>query len=86
MNDEYFLNDILESEKNMVVNMSIALNEASSNHIYETYYKMFEKLSKETKTLFNIAYNLNYYTLEEAENNKICEEINKLSKKLGDNS
>lgn len=78
------LNDILEMEKNMTVNMAIALNEASSNHIYKVYYEMFEKLSEEAKTLFTIAYNNSWYQLEEAECTKINEKLTKLNQELDD--
>ena len=39
MNDENYLNDILETEKNMSVNYTYALNEAS-NEEYTVPYKM----------------------------------------------
>ena len=84
MNNEYLLNDVLESEKNMTVNMATALNEASCTTIYDIYFKIFEELSKHTKTLFEIAYNNSWYTLTEEDNNKLCDEYNKLSKKLED--
>lgn len=82
MNDKYLLYDILETEKNIVVNTSIALNEASCKPIYDTYFEMFDTISKATKTLFNLAYNKNWYTLEEATKTKIKQEYNKLTKEL----
>lgn len=83
MSNKYILQDILETEKNMTVNMAIALNEASWDNIYDVYYDMFKELSKEAKELFNIAFNNNWYQLEEADNNKVCQEYSKLSKELG---
>lgn len=82
MNDKYMLYDVLETEKNMVVNTSIALNEASCTPIYEKYYEMFESISKASKNLFNLAYNKNWYTLEEATKTKIEQEHSKLTKEL----
>lgn len=82
MTDQYILADILESEKNMTVNMAIALNEASSSHIYDCYYNIFRELSNETKILFNLAYCHNWYTLESAEKTKIDKEITKIKKEL----
>lgn len=82
MNDKYMLYDILESEKNLVVNTSIALNEASCTPIYETYFEIFQSASTSCKTLFNLAYNKNWYTLEEATKTKVDQEHTKLKKEL----
>jgi spore coat protein CotF len=83
MNDKYLLNDVLETEKNMVVNMAIALNEASCDEIYDLYLKVFKDISKEAKVLFNIAYNNGWYKLDNAPQDKITEELNKFKKELG---
>ena len=82
MNDKYMVYDVLETEKNMVVNTAIALNEASCTPIYDTYYEMFDAISKESKTLFTLAYNKNWYTLEKGTKTKIEQEYDKLSKEL----
>lgn len=82
MNDKYMLYDVLETEKNIVVNTAIALNEASCATIYDTYYEIFDAISKASKTLFNLAYNKNWYTLEQATKTKIQQEYDKLSKEL----
>ena len=82
MNDKYMMYDILESEKNMVVNMAFSLNEASCENIYNTFLEMFQSLSKECKILFNIAYNKNYYTLENAESKKVYQAKTKLTTEL----
>ena len=82
MNDKYILYDILETEKNIVVNTAIALNEASCAPIYDTYFEIFDTISKASKVLFNLAYNKNWYTLEEATKTKIKQEHSKLTKEL----
>lgn len=82
MSDKDIVADILETEKNMVVNMAIALNEASCDEIYNLYYGIFKDLTKESKNLFNLAYNNSWYTLEEANSTKIKQEYNKLSNEL----
>lgn len=78
MEDKYMLYDILASEKAMVANMATALNEASCDGIYKKYHDMFEDSTKEAKDLFNLAYNKGWYTLEEAETQKISECKSKL--------
>ena len=76
--------DILESEKNLVVNMAISLNEASCDTLYKKYYTMFEEISMQTKELFAIAYNKGWYQLETAEEDKIEKAYNKFDKCLCD--
>jgi spore coat protein CotF len=78
MECKYILYDTLESVKNMVVNYSIALNEASSENIYNEYKKQFNDLSELAKDLFNYAYELEWYTLEEEKTDKINKTITKL--------
>lgn len=82
MQDKYYLNDILEMEKNMTVNMAIALNEASHEKLYNEFFKIFEAISEETKELFKIAYNKNWYQLENAKENKINTQIKKMCSEI----
>ena len=82
MTDKDYLMDILEMEKNMVVDMVYAMNEASNDALYKEFFKMFENISKTTKELFTLAYNCNYYNLEQEENNKISKAITKLNNEL----
>lgn len=82
MNDENYLNDLLETEKNMSVNMTIALNEASNEELFEKLYEMFSDIKQAQRDLFELAFRKGWYSLEKAENTKITEEYNKLSKCL----
>ena len=45
MNDENYLNDLLESLKNMVNNYSYALNEASNRPLYDVIKTIFDETS-----------------------------------------
>ena len=47
MNDEDMLNALLEIEKNMSVNLTIALNEASNEILYQQLKQMFEKSAQD---------------------------------------
>lgn len=82
MEDKYFLNDILASEKNMVVNMAISLNEASCDNIYKLYHKMFEDASKEAADLFVIGFNRGWFTLDEIPSSKITTAYDKLCNEI----
>ena len=71
--------DILESEKNMSVNYTYALNEASNEELFKKIYDMFIHIKEEQRNLFELSFKKGWYTLEKAEENKINEEINTLS-------
>ncbi len=71
MESKAMLNDVLASVKNMVVNYSIALNEASSEFIYKEYLKEFMDLSSLAKELYNLEYSLEWVTLKEANSKDI---------------
>lgn len=79
MNDKDFLNDILETEKNMSVNFTYALNEASNEELFEEIYNMFQNIKQAQRNLFELAFRKGWYSLERAETNKINEEYNMLS-------
>lgn len=82
MNDEDMLNALLEIEKNMSVNLTIALNEASNEALYERLFDSFETIKDLQRDLFEIAFRYGWYSLEEAEDNKITEEYQKLNQKI----
>lgn len=71
MESKAMLNDVLASIKNMVVNYSIALNEASSEFIYKEYLKEFMELSSLAKELYNLEYSLEWVNLKEANSKDI---------------
>lgn len=71
MESKAMLNDVLASIKNMVVNYSIALNEASSEFIYKEYLKEFMELSSLAKELYNLEYSLEWVTLKEVNSKDI---------------
>lgn len=66
MESKAMLADVLASIKSMVVNYSLALNEASSEFIYKEYLKEFTELSSLAKELYNLEYSLEWVTLKEA--------------------
>ena len=74
MNDENYLNDILETEKNMSVNFTYALNEASNETLFNEIYEIFKQIKEAQRNLFELSFRKGFYTLEKAETNKINEE------------
>ena len=79
---EEIIMDALETEKNMAVNMTYALNEASHEKLYDELFNMFEEISEAAKNLYAIAYNLNYYNLEAEKAAKITNSVEKLTQEL----
>ena len=84
MNDENYLNDILETEKNMSVNFTYALNEASNETLFNEIYEMFKQIKEAQRNLFQLSFRKGFYTLEKAETNKINEEYNTLLNKFNE--
>ena len=81
MNDENYLNDILETEKNMSVNFTYALNEASNETLFN---EIFKQIKEAQRNLFELSFRKGFYTLEKAETNKINEEYNTLLNKFNE--
>jgi len=84
MNDRDFLNDVLESEKNLSNNLAIALNEASNEVFFQDILDMFIECKKMSRQLYNLMFQNGWYTLEKAEQQKISEKITELSPRLNE--
>ena len=82
MKAKYILFDILNTEKNMKINMACALNEASCDVVYDLYYKIFERISDAAKDLFTLGYNNSWYQLDQTTKTKISENHTKLKNEL----
>jgi spore coat protein CotF len=84
MNDRDFLNDVLESEKNISNNLSIALNEASNEPFFQDILEMFLECKKSARELYNLMFQNGWYTLEKAEQTKISQKSSELSTRLNE--
>ena len=82
MNDCDYLKSILELEKNMSNNYSIALNEASNDYLYEDYFTLFEDTKDAARELYNLMFQYGWYTIEEAEEQKVNNKISCFETKL----
>jgi spore coat protein CotF len=82
MNDENYLNDLLESIKNMSDNLSIALNEASNETLYSKIKVMFDDVKSMQRELFELSFSLGWYKLQKADNTQIKQKEQELSQKL----
>ena len=81
MNDRDYMNAMLETEKNMSVNMTIALNEASNEKLYEGLFDIFKDIKQSQRNLYECMFKNGWYSLEKAEEQKITQTYNKLEQK-----
>lgn len=81
MNDRDYLNDILETEKNMGINMTIALNEASNEKLYDELFDIFKDIKQSQRNLYECMFKKGWYSLEKSEEQKITQTYNQLEQK-----
>jgi len=82
MCDRDYLATMLEIEKNMSNNYSIAMNEASTDDLYENFFDMFTSIKDMARDIFDLMNHYGWYKLENVEEEKIEKAIQKLTKKL----
>lgn len=79
LNDKDYLNSCLSCLKEMSKNMTVALTEASNEHIYTVYKKMFDEIISLQRQVFEFMFRYGWYKLEKAEKNKIDTKYNMLN-------
>ncbi|MBE6147110.1 MAG: spore coat protein [Firmicutes bacterium] len=77
LNDKDRITDLLETEKNLNVNMAIVKNEASNEVLFQKFKEMAEIVRNNQRTLYELSFQKGWYSLEKAEVNKITEAYNK---------
>ena len=82
MNEKMILNDVLATLKAMSVNLTIALNEASCDNVYNLYLEQFKDVNKYTKLVYDLMYKKGYYNLCNVKEDK----INQVLKTIKDES
>ncbi len=82
LNDCDYLNEILTCEKNMSVNLTYALNEASNSKLFEEIFTIFKDVKTAQRDAYNMAFKNGWYSLEKEIPLKINEKVNELSNKL----
>lgn len=71
MSDEDILNDILNSEKNMSNNYSYAIDEMSNKTLFKKIMNIFKDTKNAARSTFELSFEKGWYTLEEADEDKI---------------
>lgn len=82
LNDCDYLNEILTCEKNMSVNLTYALNEASNSKLFEEIFTIFKDVKTAQRDAYNMTFKNGWYSLEKEIPLKINEKVNELSNKL----
>lgn len=82
LNDCDYLNEILACEKNMSINLAIALNEASNRDFFNEIYTIFEDVKMAQRDLYNMAFKKGWYSLEKADNQKVTTKEQEFTQKL----
>ena len=73
---------LLELEKNMVKNYSVAITEASNSELMNEFSKLFEDSKQAQRQIYNYALSKGWYQIEQAPQDKINQEKQKLQPKL----
>lgn len=81
MNDRDYLNCVLEMEKNMSNNLSIALDEASNDKLFDKLYNIYDEVKKNARDAFTLAFRNGFYKLEKCDQTKITQKSNELQQK-----
>lgn len=81
-NDLDILQDLLNDEKNISNNLSIALNEMSNASLYDQVFEFLQDTKDDARILFDLMFKKGWYTLETATKTKIEEEKTKIEQKL----
>lgn len=82
MNDKDYITTILTLEKAIVKDYAIALTEASNNELYNDYFDMFNDVSELQREVYDLMFRKGWYSLEVAEDGKINQKIDCLTKDL----
>lgn len=84
LNDCNYVNIILEQEKNISNNYSIAINEASNKTLYQKEMEMFQELKETARNLYDFMFQNGWYSLEKEEQQKITQKTEELTQKLNE--
>ncbi len=84
VNELDMITDILETEKNLSNNFSIALNEMSNDKLYDKIFDFFSSSKDNGRKLYNLMFKYGWYKLEKADESKITENENSMTKKFNE--
>ncbi len=84
VNELDMITDVLETEKNLSNNISIALNEMSNDKLYDKIYDYFSLSKENARKIYNLMFKYGWYKLEKAEDTKITENESSMTEKFNE--
>ena len=78
MNDKDYLTCLLTILKEMSKNYSVAMTEASNEHLYQSHKSIFNELSILQRDVYELMFQNGWYVLEPLPSSKINEKYNTL--------
>lgn len=82
LNDKDYMNCVLSTLKEMEKNIAVLLTECSCEELYQQYFNLFISISKLQREAYEIMFRQGWYILEKAENTKINQKLEMLSKEF----
>ena len=82
LNDKDYLNCLLSSLKEMVKNYAVVLTEASNENLYSSYKSMFDNYVLLQREVYELMFRNGWYSLEQAELQKISTKAEMLMQEL----
>ena len=73
-----YLNDVLQCEKNISNNYSIAIDEMSNKVLFKKVFSIFKDTKGIARKAYDLAFQKGWYSLETAEETKIKKELNSM--------
>ncbi len=84
LNDKDYINSLLSTLKEMTKNYAVALTEASNENLYHEYKNMFDAYSLLQRDVYELMFRKGWYSLEEADSNKVSSKCQILSQEFTD--
>ena len=80
LNEKDYVTSLLTTLKDMEKNYVIAMTEASNEALYQKYLKVFNSIASLQRETYEVMFRNGWYEIEKAEDKKITEKKEKLSK------
>ena len=84
MNDKDYLTSILTCLKEMSKNYTIAMTEASNESLHKSFHSIYKELINKQREVYELMFRKGWYSLEQAETQKINEKYQTLHKEYVD--
>ena len=84
LNDKDYITCLLTALKEMTKNYVTAMTEASNESLYRSYNSIFNKVTELQREVYELMFRKGWYSLEQADQQKITEKFNLLSQEYQD--